>query len=93
MRNLRVRAPNRALFLLDRDPKASRRLATRWGFEATDDDVKISAKRLLKERAPDVPLIPGYNGENQAVDVLIAEAIRVGTRIGCLSNTQGSRCC
>ncbi|RKP23558.1 acetyl-CoA carboxylase, partial [Syncephalis pseudoplumigaleata] len=39
---------------------------------------KISAKQLLKERAPTVPLIPGYNGDDQSNERLMAEAVKMG---------------
>lgn len=40
---------------------------------------KSEAKKLLKEKAPSIPIIPGYNGDNQSVDLLIEEAIKIGT--------------
>ena len=39
---------------------------------------KQGAKKLLKTSAPSVPLIPGYNGDNQDIDYLIEEAIKIG---------------
>ncbi|KAI8057756.1 hypothetical protein BDF22DRAFT_662263 [Syncephalis plumigaleata] len=38
---------------------------------------KISAKRLLKEKAPSVPLIPGYNGDDQSNERLMTEAVNM----------------
>ncbi|PKY40549.1 hypothetical protein RhiirA4_494494 [Rhizophagus irregularis] len=39
---------------------------------------KIRAKNLLAEHLPSVPLIPGYNGLDQSIEVLVQEAIRIG---------------
>ncbi|KAJ3381759.1 hypothetical protein HDU84_004867 [Entophlyctis sp. JEL0112] len=39
---------------------------------------KISSKVLLAQKAPQVPLLPGYNGADQSVDVLVKEALRIG---------------
>ncbi|RUS15057.1 carbamoyl-phosphate synthase L chain, ATP binding domain-containing protein, partial [Endogone sp. FLAS-F59071] len=39
---------------------------------------KIGAKQLLSARASTVPLIPGYNDDEQSVEVLVREAVRVG---------------
>ncbi|KAJ3414011.1 hypothetical protein HDV05_007218 [Chytridiales sp. JEL 0842] len=39
---------------------------------------KISSKRLLAAKAPSVPLLPGYNGDDQNLSVLISEAKRIG---------------
>jgi 3-methylcrotonyl-CoA carboxylase alpha subunit len=39
---------------------------------------KKGAKTLLKASAPSVPLIPGYNGDNQDVNHLMEEAIKIG---------------
>ncbi|ORY97983.1 carbamoyl-phosphate synthase L chain, ATP binding domain-domain-containing protein [Syncephalastrum racemosum] len=38
---------------------------------------KIAAKLFIKAHAPSIPLIPGYNGEDQSVDRLEAEAKRI----------------
>ncbi|KAI9594871.1 carbamoyl-phosphate synthase L chain, ATP binding domain-containing protein [Syncephalis fuscata] len=39
---------------------------------------KISAKQLLKAKAPKVPLIPGYNGDDQSNERLVTEAVNMG---------------
>eukprot|EP00158_Paraphelidium_tribonemae_P006423 Partr_v1_DN27811_c1_g1_i2_m23136 putative carboxylase len=39
---------------------------------------KSSAKILLRSRAPDVPLIPGYDGPDQSVETLTRQAIAIG---------------
>ncbi|CAG8450511.1 15275_t:CDS:10 [Funneliformis caledonium] len=39
---------------------------------------KIFAKNLLAEHLPSVPLIPGYNGSDQSIDVLVREALKIG---------------
>jgi 3-methylcrotonyl-CoA carboxylase alpha subunit len=39
---------------------------------------KAHAKRLLKEKAPNVPTIPGYNGDNQDEENLKKEAEKIG---------------
>ncbi len=39
---------------------------------------KRSAKDYLMEHAPEVPLIPGYNGSEQSIDRLLKEADRIG---------------
>lgn len=39
---------------------------------------KMRAKQLLRKHAPAVPLIPGYDGDDQSVDVLIKQAISIG---------------
>ncbi|KAI3641295.1 hypothetical protein MIR68_000657 [Amoeboaphelidium protococcarum] len=39
---------------------------------------KISAKQLLQSKAPQVPLIPGYNGDDQSVDTLLKNAMAIG---------------
>ncbi|RKP09455.1 carbamoyl-phosphate synthase L chain, ATP binding domain-containing protein [Thamnocephalis sphaerospora] len=39
---------------------------------------KIAAKRLITAKAPWIPLIPGYNGDDQTLERLESEAIRVG---------------
>lgn len=39
---------------------------------------KSNAKTLLKEKAPEVPLIPGYNGADQSTETLIKEALKIG---------------
>lgn len=33
---------------------------------------------MLAENLPSVPLIPGYNGLDQSIEVLVHEAIRIG---------------
>ncbi|KAI8376174.1 carbamoyl-phosphate synthase L chain, ATP binding domain-containing protein [Radiomyces spectabilis] len=38
---------------------------------------KIAAKVFIKAHAPSIPLIPGYNGEDQSVDTLEREANRI----------------
>ncbi|KAI9342501.1 carbamoyl-phosphate synthase L chain ATP-binding protein [Zopfochytrium polystomum] len=45
-------------------------------IEAIGD--KISSKKLLAAKAPEVPLLPGYNGDDQSVERLTKEAIRIG---------------
>ncbi|CAJ0888134.1 17313_t:CDS:10, partial [Entrophospora sp. SA101] len=42
------------------------------------DSILAIAKNLLSKNLPVVPLIPGYNGLNQDIDVLINEALRIG---------------
>ncbi|KAJ3123697.1 hypothetical protein HK100_011520 [Physocladia obscura] len=39
---------------------------------------KISSKVLLVTRAPQVPLLPGYNGDDQSVDTLANESLKIG---------------
>ncbi|RIA99106.1 carbamoyl-phosphate synthase L chain, ATP binding domain-containing protein [Glomus cerebriforme] len=39
---------------------------------------KIRAKNLLAEHLPSVPLIPGYNGLDQSIEVLTREALEIG---------------
>lgn len=39
---------------------------------------KSNAKLLLKQKAPSVPLIPGYTGNDQSHETLIKEALRIG---------------
>lgn len=39
---------------------------------------KIGAKELLKTAAPEIPLIPGYQGKDQSIDTLISQAGKVG---------------
>ncbi|KAJ3029353.1 UNVERIFIED_CONTAM: hypothetical protein HDU68_012419 [Siphonaria sp. JEL0065] len=39
---------------------------------------KISSKVLLAAKAPQVPLLPGYNGDDQTVSVLVKEALKIG---------------
>ncbi|KAI9335239.1 alpha subunit of acetyl/propionyl-CoA carboxylase [Obelidium mucronatum] len=39
---------------------------------------KISSKVLVAAKAPQVPLLPGYNGENQSVEILVKEAKKIG---------------
>ncbi|CAO3695618.1 unnamed protein product [Umbelopsis ramanniana] len=38
---------------------------------------KISAKRFLTEHAPKVPVIPGYNGDDQSLDTLTKAALGI----------------
>ncbi|CAO3668933.1 unnamed protein product [Umbelopsis vinacea] len=38
---------------------------------------KISAKRFLKEHAPKVPVIPGYNGDDQSLETLTKAALGI----------------
>ncbi|KAL7747532.1 hypothetical protein RI367_007124 [Sorochytrium milnesiophthora] len=45
-------------------------------IEAVGD--KISAKRLLSKHAPHVPLVPGYSGDDQSIDELERQALRIG---------------
>ncbi|RHZ70458.1 hypothetical protein Glove_271g61 [Diversispora epigaea] len=39
---------------------------------------KIKAKNLLSKHLPSVPLIPGYNGDDQSLKILTKEAKRIG---------------
>ena len=39
---------------------------------------QIKAKQLLSEYDSAIPLIPGYNGDDQSVDRLVKEAIAIG---------------
>ncbi|KAI8855210.1 carbamoyl-phosphate synthase L chain, ATP binding domain-containing protein [Chytridium lagenaria] len=39
---------------------------------------KISSKQLLSKLAPSVPLVPGYNGDEQGIEHLTKEATRIG---------------
>jgi len=39
---------------------------------------KTAAKNLLAKELPSVPLVPGYNGADQDVETLIAEAKKIG---------------
>ncbi|CAG8482937.1 6162_t:CDS:10 [Diversispora eburnea] len=39
---------------------------------------KIKAKNLLSKHLPSVPLIPGYNGDDQSLKILTEEAKRIG---------------
>ncbi|KAJ3246065.1 hypothetical protein HDU78_007886 [Chytriomyces hyalinus] len=39
---------------------------------------KISAKLLLSTRAPQVPLLPGYNGADQSIETLVKESLKIG---------------
>ncbi|KAJ3380543.1 hypothetical protein HDU80_002069 [Chytriomyces hyalinus] len=39
---------------------------------------KISAKLLLSTRAPQVPLLPGYNGTDQSIETLVKESLKIG---------------
>ncbi|KAJ3109263.1 hypothetical protein HDU97_007757 [Phlyctochytrium planicorne] len=39
---------------------------------------KISSKVLLAKKAPSVPLVPGYSGDDQSVERLAKEASRIG---------------
>ncbi|KAF9917717.1 hypothetical protein BX616_000128 [Lobosporangium transversale] len=38
---------------------------------------KIASKNLLAAKEPSIPLIPGYNGDDQSIDNLIQQAIRI----------------
>lgn len=39
---------------------------------------KIGAKELLQKVAPEIPLIPGYQGSDQSIETLIKQAGKVG---------------
>ncbi|KAJ3332210.1 hypothetical protein HDU76_000983, partial [Blyttiomyces sp. JEL0837] len=39
---------------------------------------KITSKKLLTSKAKDVPLLPGYTGDDQTLERLTSEALRVG---------------
>ncbi|KAI9487753.1 MAG: carbamoyl-phosphate synthase L chain, ATP binding domain-containing protein [Benjaminiella poitrasii] len=43
---------------------------------------KIAAKVFIQQNAPSIPLIPGYNGEDQSVDRLEQEAKRIASAGG-----------
>ncbi|KAI9143766.1 carbamoyl-phosphate synthase L chain, ATP binding domain-containing protein, partial [Paraphysoderma sedebokerense] len=43
---------------------------------------KIGAKNLLTAKAPHIPLVPGYNGDDQSMEVLVKESIRIASAGG-----------
>lgn len=43
---------------------------------------KIAAKVFITNNASSIPLIPGYNGEDQSIDRLEKEAKRIGNKRG-----------
>ena len=49
-----------------------------FGFELIALFRKTAAKNLLAKELPSVPLVPGYNGADQDVETLIAEAKKIG---------------
>lgn len=51
----------------------------RFSYLCNLKSFQIAAKLFIKAHAPSIPLIPGYNGEDQSVDRLEAEAKRIGT--------------
>ena len=40
--------------------------------------IQSAAKNFIKAHAPTIPLIPGYNGDDQSVERLEQEAKRIG---------------
>jgi 3-methylcrotonyl-CoA carboxylase alpha subunit len=71
----------KVLFSLDQSTK----LLRVWDLKVHErkckvDTLVVGAKKLLSEREPSIPLIPGYNGDDQSIENLSAKALEIGTQ-------------